>query len=202
MKILICAAIFLYAGVALAAKPLPDDSIYHLQDTFINQDGEAFQLASRRGKPQLVAMFYTSCKYVCPLIIDSGLGVDHALTPTERSGLAVLLVSLDPARDDVTALDYVASKRKLDRSRWTLARTEKPGVRKTAALLGVRYRELADGEFNHSSALILLDADGRVLTRTEKLGTVPDAAFLARVKAALAKPAGTSGAVMHSEIDD
>jgi len=188
MKIFICAALLLFSGVALAARPLPDDSIYQLQDSFFNQDGEAFQLASRRGKPQLVAMFYTSCKYICPLIIDSGRGVDHALSPAERSGLQVLLVSLDPARDDVAALDYIASKRKLDRSRWTLARTEKSGVRKTAALLGVRYRELADGEFNHSSALILLDADGRVLARTEKIGAVPDQEFLAKVKAALAQP--------------
>ena len=38
--------------------------------------------------------------------------------------------------------------------------------------------------------LWLLDAEGRVLARTEKLGSVPDPAFLAAVKAALAKPAG------------
>jgi len=188
MKIFVCAALLFFSGVALAAKPLPDDSIYQLQDIYLNQDGKAFQLASRRGKPQLVAMFYTSCKYICPLIIDSGLGVDHALTPAERAKLQVLLISLDPTRDVVAALDYIASKRKLDRRRWTLARTEKSGVRKTAALLGVRYRELADGEFNHTSALILLDADGRVLARTEKLGSVPDAEFLAKVKAALARP--------------
>lgn len=188
MKNFICTVLLLVSGMALAAQPLPDNSVYQLQDTYLNQDGKAFQLASRRGKPQLVAMFYTSCKYICPLIIDSGLGVDRALTPTERAKLQVLLVSLDPARDDVAALDFIASKRKLDRSRWTLARTEKPGVRKTAALLGVRYRELADGEFNHTSALILLDAEGRVLARTEKLGSVPDPEFLAKVKAALARP--------------
>ena len=58
-----------------------------------------------------------------------------------------------------------------------------------AALLGVRYRELADGEFNHSSALVLLDAQGRVVARTERLGPVPDPAFLAAVKSTLAASA-------------
>ena len=38
----------------------------------------------------------------------------------------------------------------------------------------------------------VLDAEGRVLARTEQLGAVPDPAFLAAVKAAIAgnKPAG------------
>jgi protein SCO1/2 len=50
----------------------------------------------------------------------------------------------------------------------------------------VRYRKLANGEFNHSSELILLDAEGRVLARTDKLGGVPDPAFVAKVRQAVA----------------
>lgn len=170
----------------LAATPLPQDSLYLLEDAFSDQAGKAFTLADRRGKPQVVAMFYTSCRYICPLIVDSGKGVEHALTPAERGRLGILLVSMDPARDDTAALASVARKRKLDPARWTLARTDAGTVRRVAALLGVRYRALADGEFNHSSALVLLDAQGRVVARTERLGTVPDPTFLAAVKSALA----------------
>ena len=172
-----------------AADALPGDSVYLLDDAFSDQAGKPFKLADRRGRPQLVAMFYTSCRYICPLIVDSAKGVEHALSPAERARLGVLLVSLDPARDDTAALASVARKRKLDPARWTLARTDAGAVRRVAALLGVRYRALADGEFNHSSALVLLDAEGRVLARTERLGPVPDPAFLAAVKAALAAAA-------------
>ena len=91
---------------------------------------------------------------------------------------------------DPAALKQVFDKRRLPADRWTLARTEAAGVRRLAAVLGIRYRPLADGEFNHTSALVLLDGEGRVLARTETLGSVPDPAFLAAVKAALAKPAG------------
>jgi protein SCO1/2 len=49
----------------------------------------------------------------------------------------------------------------------------------------VRYKQLPNGDFNHSSVLILLDADGRILARTEKIGSVPDPAFLAAVRKAL-----------------
>ena len=166
---------------------LPPDSVLRLDGDFTDQDGRAFTLPARRGRAQLVTMFYTSCKVMCPLIVDSGLGVDHALTPAERGKLGVLFVSLDPARDTVARLDALATQRKLDRHRWTLARTDAANVRKTAAVLGVRYRALANGEFNHSSVLLLLDADGRIVARTEKMGRVPDPEFLAKVRATLSK---------------
>jgi protein SCO1/2 len=173
-----------------AATEPPGDSVYLLDAGFSDQAGKAFTLADRRGKPQLVSMFYTSCRYVCPLIVDSAKGVEHALSPAERDRLGVLLISMDPARDDTAALASVARKRKLDPARWTLARTEAASVRSVAALLGVRYRALADGEFNHTSALVLLDGEGRVVARTERLGSVPDPEFLAAVRAALAGSPG------------
>lgn len=173
------------ATAAPALAPLPSDSVLQLTDRFTDQSARPFTLAARRGHPQLVAMFYTSCQYVCPLIVQTGQGIDHALTPAERAKLQVLLISLDPARDTPAALTKVATERHVDLARWTLARTDDDGVRKVAALLGVRYRKLANGEFNHSSALILLDADGRILARTEQLGATPDPAFLAKVRAVL-----------------
>lgn len=172
-------------GATPATKPLPADSVMQLRESFTDQDGRDFTLAGRRGQPQLVSMFYTSCPYMCPLIIDTGLGVDAKLAPAERAKLRVLLVSIDPGRDTPAALQALAKKRHLDTRRWTLARTDADGVRKTAAVLGVRYRRLADGEFNHSSVLVLLDADGRILARSTKMGANPEPEFLAKVRAAL-----------------
>lgn len=164
---------------------LPADSVYQLRADFTDQAGNAFQLKDRRGQVQLVSMFYTSCRYVCPLIIDSAKGVEHALSEEEVAQLGVLLVSLDPARDNTAALRSVADKRRLDPTRWALARSSAADVRKLAALLGVRYRALDDGEFNHTSALVLLDRDGRKLASSARLGPVPDADFVAQVRAAL-----------------
>ena len=184
------AATALPATAATPAAALPGDSAYRLSDTYTDQAGQGFPLADGRGRVRLVAMFYTSCRYVCPLIIDSAKGVEHALSPDERARLHLLLVSMDPARDDPAALKQVFDKRRLPADRWTLARTEAAGVRRLAAVLGIRYRPLADGEFNHTSALVLIDGEGRILARTETLGSVPDPAFLAAVKAALAAPPG------------
>ena len=173
-------------GPASASAPLPADSIYQLDARMTDQSGKATSLAARRGRVQLVSMFYTSCRYICPLIIDSGLAIEKKLTPAEKSRLGITLISMDPKRDDPAALMRVATRRKLDLTRWTLLRPRQQDVRALAGVFGIRYRELADGEFNHTSALVLLDAEGRILARTEQLGGVPDPVFLAAVKKALA----------------
>lgn len=175
----------LLLATAAAAGGLPGDSVYRLTAGFTDQDGHDFHLADRVGKPQVVSLFYTSCRYVCPLIIDSAKAVERSLEPAQRDRVAFLIVSMDPARDDPAALRGIVDKRSLDTRRWTLARTDKAAVRQLAALLDVRYRELADGEFNHTSALVLLDAQGRRLARTERLGGAADAEFVDAVKAAL-----------------
>lgn len=173
-------------GPASASAPLPADSIYQLDARMTDQSGKATSLAARRGRVQLVSMFYTSCRYICPLIIDSGQAIEKKLTPAEKARLGITLISMDPKRDDPAALMRVATRRKLDLARWALLRPQAGDVRAIAGVLGIRYRELADGEFNHSSAMVLLDAQGRELARTEKLGSVPDPAFVAAVRKALA----------------
>jgi protein SCO1/2 len=186
--LLLALALLAGGSAGLGAAGLPTDSVYRLDALLTDQDGRDFRLAELRGRPVLVAMFYTSCKYICPLIVDSMRGIDQALDGPERPGLRVLLVSMDPDRDTPQALRAVVDQRRLDTGRWTLARTEAGQVRRLAAVLGVRYRALADGEFNHTSTIVLLDRDGRRVAETAASGPSPDPAFVAAVRAALAMP--------------
>ena len=169
------------AFAAPAAAPMPKDSVYQLTLPLTDQHGKTADWRSHRGQPQVVAMFYTSCQYICPLIVDSGKAVEHALTQAEQAKLGILLISMDPKRDTPAALMSVAKQRKLDPARWSLASPRADDVRSAAGVLGVRYRQLADGEFNHTSALMLLDRDGRIVARTEKIGSVVDPEFIAAV---------------------
>jgi len=182
------AVLFVLAlGFPLHAAELPGDSIYQMPLALVDQNGRGFQLADRAHRPQLVSMFYTSCQYVCPLIIDTLKKTQAELAPAARARLDVLLVSFDPARDTPARLKQVYAERKLDRASWTLARTDERSVRQLAALLGIQYRALAGGDISHSSVLVLLDAHGRVLARTERIGAI-DADFIAAVNQALAAP--------------
>ena len=170
------------SAMASAGGALPGDSIYQLALPLTGQDGERRDWEALRGKPRLVSMFYTSCQYICPLIVDSGKAVQRALTPAQRDRLGIVLISMDPARDTPAALGAVAAQRKLDTGRWLLAAPRQDDVRSVAGVLGIRYRALADGEFNHTSALVLLDAEGRIVARTDQVGTRPDPAFVAATR--------------------
>jgi len=171
------------AGGAVAAA-LPANSVYQLAVGLTDQDGRDFRLADRRGKPMLISMFYSSCQFVCPMLIDTLRDTESKLGPGERNQLGVLMVSIDPARDTVAVLRQKADERAIATPRWTMARTDAASVRKLAAVLGIQYRALADGEFNHTTALILLDADGRIVARSSQLGNA-DPAFVLKVRQTL-----------------
>ncbi len=178
----------LLTAPAIAAtmdKPLPGDSVYQLPLVLIDQDGKGFDWRSRRGEPQLVTMFYTACPYMCPLIVDAGKSIEKALTPLQLGGLHLLFISMDPTNDTPAALMALAKLRKLDTARWTLASPQEQAVASVAGVLGVRYRKLASGDFNHTGELILLDREGRIVARTEKIGSKADPEFLAAVQQAI-----------------
>ena len=175
-------------SLAGAAQPLPaalpGDSVYQLPVPLTDSAGVTRDWRALRGKTRLMSMFYTNCQYICPLIVESGKAVEHQLTPAQQKRLGVVLISMDPARDNPAALKKVMDQRKLDPARWTLAAPKPDDVRAVAGVLGVRYRQLADGGFNHSSMLILVDSEGRILARTEKVGSQPDPDFVSAVKKA------------------
>ena len=164
----------LTALTPLAASALPSASVYQLEAQLTDQRGQPIRLDYARGKPVLVSMFYTSCQFVCPMLIDAARDTLAALTPAERQQLQVLLISFDPKRDTPAVLSRTATERQLEPSHWTLARTDPATVRKIAALLKFQYRQLPDGEFNHSAELILLDGEGRVAARTSMLAGADD----------------------------
>ena len=182
--VLAAATLFWFAALSARAGEPPTDSVYRLDVPLVDQDGNGQHLADRRGKLLVVGMFYTSCHNVCPLIVDTMLATERALATNGSGGVDVLFVSFDAGRDDPIALRRTADSRKLDAHRWTLARTEPADVRKLAAVLGIQYRALPDGEFNHTTAVILVDADGRISARTTRLGDA-DPAFVKRVKSQL-----------------
>jgi protein SCO1/2 len=163
---------------------LPPDSVYHVEASLAAASGQALEWRALRGKPRVVAMFYASCRAVCPMIVESARAVQRSLSEAERGRVGFVLISMDPRRDNPAALAKLQTERHLDPASWLLLQPGERDVRALAAVLGVRYRELADGEFNHTTTLVLLDAEGRVLARTENVGAAGDKAFSDAVRAA------------------
>lgn len=177
------ASALLSAASALAA-PAPEDSIYLLELDLTTQLGRSAEIDLNRGSPTLLTMFYASCVHTCPLIVATLQSIERDLSVAERERLRVMMVSLDPERDSAQSLGALAQTHRIDALRWTLARTPSTDVRRLAAVLGVRYRALPDGEINHSTLIALLDSDGRIVATTSSVGQL-DPQFMRRLREVL-----------------
>lgn len=150
-----------------SAKGAP---LYDLDLALVDQDGKKLGLDAFRGHRVLVSMFYASCPYACPTLISDIRRLERRLSPAARADLRVLLVSFDPERDTPSALLELMKTRDLDRSRWALCTTSPDSTRDLAAVLGIKFRKLANGGFNHTSLITVVDRDGTVLAHSEGLG--------------------------------
>jgi protein SCO1/2 len=172
---------------SMEAAPPRGDSIYALSASLVDQRGRAVGLNVFRGHPVLISMFYASCPDACPLLIADLQRIERELPPRIRADLRIVLVSLDPGRDTPDALLALARARHVDESRWRLLRAPEDTVREIAALLGIKYRRLPDGNFNHSSVITLLSPDGAIVARDEAIGG-PHEALLRSLRVARSTP--------------
>jgi protein SCO1/2 len=87
----------------------------------------------------------------------------RARLPAEiRDRAAFVLVSFDTARDTPAALAAYRTQRNLD-DQWTLLHGNDDSVRELAALLGVKYKQEADGAFSHSNLITVLNPRGEIV---------------------------------------
>lgn len=156
---------------ALPADAPADFSIYHAMSTWTDQRGERRPLDSLTGRVQVVGMVYTSCAYACPRMILDMKRIEGALGPDQDVGFVI--VTIDPERDTPERLAEYAKGARLDPDRWTLLHGADGDILELAALLGVQYRRMANGEFVHSNLLTVLDPMGQVAHRQMGLGTDP-----------------------------
>src|SRR5581483_421702 len=135
-------------------------------------------------RARIVTMFYSSCAETCPLTFDTIRAIEQRLSAAERSQLDVLMITFDPQHDTRKVLRELAVGRRLETTRWTLARARFEDTRTLSQILEFAYRRLDNGTFSHSSALVLIDQDGRSVARTSRIGSV-DAQFVAAIQRVL-----------------
>ncbi len=178
----------LWAGTAQAdpeTQTLPADSVYQTALSLRDQNGQTFTLASLRGHPVLISLFYASCQSACPLNIQAIQRIRAAVKAhTHHSAPPVILISFDPGHDTVQALSMAATMHQLKAPIWRLTRPEYGDVRAFAATLGVSYRKRPNGDFSHNVEIALLDADGRIVAETSEVNA-PDPAFVAAITHAM-----------------
>lgn len=150
-----------------------DRSLYQVDSIWTTDAGKKIKLGDLAGPPQVVAMFFANCTYACPIIVHDMKGIEAALPPGLRSRVGFTLVSFDAKHDTPAALGEYRRTRELPAENWTLLHGEPDDILELAALLGVRYKQGADGQFVHSNVITLLNANGEIVYQQIGLNTDP-----------------------------
>lgn len=140
--------------------PLLSRSIYRSKSTWEAQNGEKATLSKLRGNPVVAAMIYTSCKASCPLMMTDLKAIDRALSSDEKKKVHFAIFAFDSKNDLPEQLKLFSDKSGVDSAHWTFFHGSPSSVRELAALLGVKFKQLEDGGFDHSNVISILDAEG------------------------------------------
>jgi protein SCO1/2 len=159
-----------------------DRSLYQLESKWTSDMARDVRLGVLHGKPQLVAMVFTSCEYACPIIVNDLKRIESALPENVRTNVGLLLISFDHERDTPKKLNDFRKRMELPMERWTLLRGDADDVRELAALLGVNYRKEARGQYAHSNVISLLNTNGEVVFQQSGLN-IPTGEFVKRLSA-------------------
>ncbi|HVS97692.1 MAG TPA: SCO family protein [Puia sp.] len=147
------------SAFSVPAPLTPDASIYQLPGVWLDQHNHSVSLNTLKGKVQVVAMIFTHCGYACPRLVQEMKDIEDSLSASQRAGVGYVLVSFDTRRDDPARLQQYAEEQRLD-GHWVLLHGNAEEVRQLSMLLNVSYQPAADGNFNHSNAVVILDRQG------------------------------------------
>jgi protein SCO1/2 len=76
--------------------------------SLVDQRGQTFDLAAKRGRVHLLFFGFTNCPDVCPMTLSRIARAFNLLSPEQRAQVTTLFVSVDVDRDTPAALaDYL-----------------------------------------------------------------------------------------------
>ena len=164
-----------------------EKSLYSLNPIWTSDVGREVKLEVLRGRPQVIALFFTSCEHSCPLIVADLKAIDKALPANIREKVDFLLVSIDPERDTSEALRAFRAKHELPTGRWTLLRGSAEATRQLAEMVGFNYLPGSPTQYAHSLLISIIDEAGVIVFQQVGLGRPPDDA-VASLSRVLNKP--------------
>ena len=139
-----------------------DKSLYQLESVWTSDVGRAVPLGVLRGRPQVMALFFSHCEFACPILVHDMKRIEAALPPELRDKVDFLLVSIDTERDTPSELHAYRGRQELPLKNWTLLTGKPDDVRELAALLGVNYQKDSRGQFSHSNVITVLNSEGEI----------------------------------------
>lgn len=152
------AALLMLALLALPWLAQAKASLFAIDEPWLDEQGQRVQLAQFRGKPALVAMEYSACRFICSAY---WMRLQRLQQEADKRGLDLqfVILSIDPDNDSPASWRDYRKARGLARGNWHFLTASKAVTARAAGLLGVRWW-YADGHLMHDFKIVRLDADG------------------------------------------
>jgi protein SCO1/2 len=147
----------------MAPQAFTDKSIYQTDSVWTNDEQKQIKLRSLTGWPQVIVMFFARCQFACPIIVNDMKRIEAALPENSRGSVGFTLVSFDAKHDTPSALAEYRRTRDLQEKNWTLLCGRSDDVLELAALLGIKFKEGATGQFAHSNVITILNSQGEIV---------------------------------------
>lgn len=144
------------------AEEFSDKSIYQLTGNWTDQNSKQVHLGKYQGKKVVLAMFFASCTYACPIILNDMQKIEKSLSNEKLSETQFIFLSIDPERDTPEKLLQYAKRKNFDLNRWSLLTGKNDNILEIAALLGFKFRKEANGDFSHTNMITLLNEKGEI----------------------------------------
>ncbi len=119
-------------------------------------------------------MIFTSCQGACPILVRQMRELAQSLPEHSRTNVGFLLVTFDVEHDTPKILHAYRAAQKLPEGQWTLLHGKAEDVQELAMVLGVKYRQGANGQFSHSNLITILNAEGEIAWQKNGLDDARD----------------------------
>ena len=172
-SILAIAGIFLTIATLM---PCPAEctpfNFYSLPYSFTNDQARTVHLSEWRGKPLILTMEYSNCRFMCTTTFSKMKAIQTA-ADQKNIQIDFMIISLDPKNDTPQAWQQYRISRDVDRSNWHLLTGSEATTKEFAALIGIKYW-IMDEHILHDFKIVRLNAQGEIEKEITDYDDEPD----------------------------
>jgi len=164
--------VLVFATLAPCPAGCAPFSFYTLPYSFTNDRAETVHLSEWRGKPLILTMEYSNCRFMCTTIFSKMKAI-QAAADQKKMQIDFIIISLDPKNDTSQAWQQYRISREVDRSNWHLLTGSEATTKEFAALIGIKYWTM-DEHILHDFKIVRLNAKGEIEKTITDYGDEPD----------------------------
>lgn len=135
-------------------------SFYTAPYSFTNDRAQTVHLSEWRGKPLILTMEYSNCRFMCTTTFSKMKAI-QAAADQKKIQIDFMIISLDPKNDTPQAWQQYRISRDVDRSNWHLLTGSEVTTKEFAALIGIKYWTM-DEHILHDFKIVRLNAKGEI----------------------------------------